>query len=110
MKISPFLIGLYLTFFLPVDPAHGQSATFYGNSFVGRRMANGQTYHHGKYVAAHPSLPLGARIKVTNRHTGRSVVVTVSDRCNCSIDLSRSAFQAIANPKKGRVPVSITRL
>ncbi len=73
-------------------------------------MANGKVYHHGKYVAAHPSLPLGTRVKVTNRRNGRSVVVTISDRCNCSIDLSRSAFQAIANPKKGRVSVFVTRL
>ncbi|MEB3227964.1 MAG: septal ring lytic transglycosylase RlpA family protein [Synechocystis sp.] len=91
-------------------PVNAQSATFYGNHFVGRKMANGQPYHHGKYVAAHPSLPLGSRVKVTNRRTGKSVVVTISDRCRCSIDLSRSAFQAIANLKKGRVPVSITRL
>jgi rare lipoprotein A len=110
VKISTFLLGLYIAFCLPIAPALGQSATFYGNSFVGRRMANGQFYNHGKYVAAHPSLPLGARIKVTNRRTGKSVIVTVSDRCSCSIDLSRSAFQAIANPKHGRVPVRITRL
>ena len=91
-------------------PSYAQSATFYADYFVGRTMANGQRYTHGKMVAAHPSLPLGSRVKVTNRRTGKSVIVTVSDRCNCSIDLSRSAFQAIANPKKGRVPVSITRL
>lgn len=91
-------------------PALAQSATFYGNSFVGRRMANGQVYNHGRMVAAHPSLPLGTRVRVTNRNSGRSVVVTITDRCNCSIDLSRSAFQSIANLRKGRVPVSITRL
>jgi rare lipoprotein A len=103
------LFALLLPLLVPLS-VKAQSATFYGNHFVGRKMANGQTYHHGKYVAAHPSLPLGSRVKVTNRRTGRSVIVTVSDRCRCSIDLSRSAFQAIANLKKGRVPVSITRL
>lgn len=91
-------------------PVHAQSATFYGNSFVGRKMANGKIYHHGKMVAAHPSLPLGARVKVTNRRNGRSVVVTISDRCRCSIDLSKSAFGRIANHRQGRVPVRITRL
>jgi len=101
--------SLLIPLLMPLS-VNAQSATFYGNSFVGRRMANGQTYNHGKYVAAHPSLPLGSRVKVTNRRTGKSVIVTVSDRCNCSIDLSRSAFQAIANPSKGRVPVRITRL
>ncbi|MFM1843813.1 MAG: rare lipoprotein [Cyanobacteriota bacterium] len=103
------VVSLILPLLVPLS-AYAQSATFYSNNFVGRKMANGQTYHHGKYVAAHPSLPLGSRVKVTNRRTGKSVIVTISDRCNCSIDLSRSAFQAIASPKKGRVPVSITRL
>lgn len=91
-------------------PAWGQTATFYGNYNVGRRMANGQKYYHWKPVAAHPSLPLGSRVKVTNRRNGKSVVVTITDRCNCSIDLSRSAFGAIASHRKGRVPVKITRL
>lgn len=101
--------SLLIPLVLPL-PVMAQSATFYGNQFVGRKMANGQVYNHGRMVAAHPSLPLGTRVRVTNRRTGKSVVVTVSDRCNCSIDLSRSAFQQIANPRKGRVPVSITRL
>ena len=101
--------SLLLSLLIPL-PIAAQTATYYGNYNVGRTMANGQTYHHGKYVAAHPSLPLGSRVKVTNRRTGKSVVVTITDRCRCSIDLSRSAFQAIASPKKGRVPVSITRL
>lgn len=102
-------MSLLLSILTPL-PIAAQTATYYGNSMVGQKMANGQTYHHGKYVAAHPSLPLGSRVKVTNRRTGKSVVVTISDRCRCSIDLSRSAFQAIASPKKGRVSVSITRL
>jgi rare lipoprotein A len=98
------------SFLLPYSPVNAQSATFYGNGFVGRRMANGEIYRHNKYVAAHPSLPLGAVVKVTNRRTGQSVVVTIKDRCRCSIDLSRDAFKAIASTKKGRVPVTITRL
>jgi rare lipoprotein A len=101
--------SLLIPLVLPL-PVLAQSATFYSNQFVGRKMANGQVYNHGRMVAAHPSLPLGSRVKVTNRRTGRSVVVTVSDRCNCSIDLSRSAFQQIGSTKKGRIPVSITRL
>lgn len=103
-----FFLGLVLL--STALPVNAQSATFYSNYFVGRKMANGKIYHHGKMIAAHPSLPLGARVKVTNRRTGRSVVVTISDRCNCSIDLSKSAFGVIAKHRQGRVPVSITRL
>jgi rare lipoprotein A len=78
--------------FLMSSPVNAHTATYYGNYNVGRTMANGQTYRHWKHVAAHPSLPLGSRVKVTNRRTGKSVVVTITDRCRCSIDLSRSAL------------------
>ncbi len=107
MRYVLFALGLWA---LSPQPVEAQTATYYANRFVGRKMANGKPYNHSKYVAAHPSFPLGSRVKVTNRKTGKSVVVTISDRCRCSIDLSKSAFKAIANLKKGRVPVSITRL
>lgn len=88
-------------------PALASSATFYHHSLAGRKMANGKPYRPGAYTAAHNRYKLGTRLKVTNRRTGRSVVVTVTDRCNCSIDLSSAAFKAIASKKHGRVPVSI---
>jgi rare lipoprotein A len=31
-------------------------------------------------TAAHRTLPFGTKVKVTNRHNGRSVVVTINDR------------------------------
>ena len=108
--LKQFLAAIAVLTLIP-QPVNAQSATFYADMFVGRRMANGEVYNHGKMVAAHRSLPMGARVKVTNRRTGKSVVVTISDRCNCnSIDLSKGAFQKIANPRKGRVHVSIARL
>lgn len=74
-------------------------------------MANGRPYRPNAYTAASNNYKLGTRIKVTNRRTGASVIVTVTDRCgNCSVDLSKAAFKAIANPRQGRVAVSVTRL
>ena len=107
VRLGLLILGGWMLLSLPVS---AQSATFYANRFVGRKMANGQVYNHSKFVAAHPSLPFGTRVKVTNRKNRKSVVVVVTDRCHCSIDLSKSAFQAIANLKQGRVPVSINRL
>lgn len=86
------------------------TATFYGDSFVGRKMARGKRYHHGLMIAAHPRLPIGTRIRVTNVKNGKSVIVTVRDRCACSIDLSKRAFRQIGSIKKGRIPVRVTRL
>jgi rare lipoprotein A len=92
-------------------PVHGQTATYYHPSLAGRTKANGRPYNPNAMTAASNNYRLGQRVKVTNRKTGRSVVVTITDRCgNCSIDLSRAAFQRIAPLKQGRVPVRVTKL
>ncbi len=98
-----------MTLFFPA-PVLSQTATFYGPSFAGKRMANGKRYNPNHYVAAHPRYPFGTRLRVTNRKNGRSVVVTVTDRCSCSIDLSRAAFKQIGNIQRGRIPVRVSRL
>jgi rare lipoprotein A len=105
IPIIAALISLTLTY-----PALAGSATYYSGSLHGKKMANGKRYNPNQMVAAHPSYPIGTRLKVTNRKTKRSVVVTVTDRCSCSLDLSRAAFRQIGNLKKGRVPVSVTRI
>lgn len=92
-------------------PAYSQTATYYHPSLAGRTKANGRPYNPNAMTAASNNYRLGQQVKVTNRKTGRSVVVTITDRCgNCSIDLSRAAFQRIAPLKQGRVPVRVTKL
>jgi rare lipoprotein A len=46
----------------------------------GSRTASGARLDPSAMTAAHRSFPLGSRVRVTNRHNGRSVVVTVNDR------------------------------
>lgn len=46
----------------------------------GARTASGARLDPAGMTAAHRTLPFGSRIRVTNRHNGRSVVVTVNDR------------------------------
>ncbi len=48
--------------------------------YSGGRTANGETARAGGLTAAHRSLPFGTLVMVTNRHSGRSVVVRVNDR------------------------------
>lgn len=100
------IITLLILFMLPL-PAFSETATYYGNKFSGRKMANGRVYHHNKMVAAHRRYPLGTRLKVVNKRNGKSVSVTVSDRCSCSLDLSPAAFRRISNLRSGRVPVKV---
>lgn len=55
-------------------------ASYYANSLHGKRTASGQKYSKKKLTAAHRTLPLGTRIKVTNKKTGKWVIVVVNDR------------------------------
>src|SRR5439155_1210910 len=55
-------------------------ASWYGPGFHGNRTANGEIYDQYELTAAHPSLPLGTRVMVTNLENGRAVQVRVNDR------------------------------
>ncbi|MCZ8292709.1 MAG: septal ring lytic transglycosylase RlpA family protein [Hylemonella sp.] len=86
-------------------------ASYYGNEFHGRKTANGELFDQAKLTAAHRTLPFGTRLKVTNTQTGKSVQVRVNDRGpfvkGRIIDLSSSAFKAIASINAGVAPVRI---
>ena len=46
----------------------------------GSRTASGQKLNPQALTAAHRTLPFGTKVKVTNKHNGHSVVVTINDR------------------------------
>ena len=46
----------------------------------GRLTASGRRYDQNALTAAHKTLPLGSRVKVTNLANGRTVVVVINDR------------------------------
>lgn len=62
-------------------------------------------------TAAHRTLPLGTRVRVTNLLNGRSVTVTVTDRGpfvkNRVLDLSYAAARAIDMVGPGTAPVQL---
>ena len=66
----------------PRGPATGQTgkASWYGDAHQGKKTASGESYDMQKLTAAHRTLPLGTRLRVTNVDNGRSVVVRVNDR------------------------------
>ncbi|MGQ9510992.1 MAG: septal ring lytic transglycosylase RlpA family protein [Thermaceae bacterium] len=74
-------------------------AVWYGPGFHGRKTASGEVYDMHALTAAHPRLPFGTRVRVTNLKNGRSVVVRINDRGPFGgryvIDLSYAAAQAI---------------
>src|SRR5258706_4811295 len=56
------------------------TASWYGEYFQGRTTASGEPYDMNDLTAAHPSLPLGTRVRVTNLRNGRAVILRVNDR------------------------------
>lgn len=63
----------------PVGP-RGDSqglASFYTE---GTRTASGEKFDTNELTAAHPTLPFGTRLRVTNVANGQSVTVRINDR------------------------------
>jgi rare lipoprotein A len=56
------------------------TASWYGDDFEGKPTASGEPYNMYDLTAAHPTLPLGTFVKVTNLHNRRAVVVRINDR------------------------------
>jgi len=86
----------------PPPPASGGQivvASWYGANLDGRRTASGERFDADGFTAAHRSLPLGTRARVTNLANGRSVVVRINDRGpfvrGRVIDLSYGAARAL---------------
>lgn len=78
------------------------------------QTASGQPFNVSAMKAAHKSLPMGTKLRVTNPANGKSVVVTINDRGpyvggRC-LDLTTGAFRKIANPSSGVITVRYTRL
>lgn len=80
-------------------------ASWYGKFFHGKQTASGEPYNMYEMTAAHPDLPLGTRVKVTNLHNDRAVIVRVNDRGPLVpgriIDLSYGAAQVLGFTGKG---------
>lgn len=87
------------------------TASFYAQKYHGRPTASGEIFDQAALTASHRSLDFGSKVRVTNRDNGRSVVVRVNDRGpfvrGRVIDLSRTAFAEIADPRVGLVPVTV---
>src|SRR5512141_873697 len=55
-------------------------ASYYGKGLQGKKTADGETFDKNQISAAHPTYPLGTRLKVTNLRNGRAVNVRINDR------------------------------
>ncbi len=95
-------------------PTETGPASWYGDQFDGRETASGEIFDMNDMTAAHPTLPLGCYVKVTNLHNGRAVVVKINDRGPIIpgriIDLSYAAARALDFAERGIQRVRLERV
>lgn len=76
------------------------TASWYGPGFHGRKTASGERFNTHALTAAHRTLKLGTKVKVTNLKNKKSVIVVINDRGPYArgriIDLSNAAKNRIA--------------
>jgi rare lipoprotein A len=87
------------------------TASYYANSFHGKKTANGEIYSQKKMTAACNVLPLGTWIRVTNLRNGKSVIVKINDRLHPRmkriVDLSKEAADKLNYIKSGLTRVRV---
>ena len=100
----------------PGSTAHGRvqtgQATWYGDEQQGGPTASGERFDKHKLTAAHRTLKMGTRVRVTNMNNGRTVDVRINDRGPYGnerriIDLSEAAAKQLHMIDAGVVPVRV---
>lgn len=97
--------------FADAEPDEKGLASYYDDSYHGRKTRSGQIYDKTKLTAAHKSLPFGTKLRVYNPANKKSVTVTIIDRGpfikGRIIELSRRAAQQIDLIKTQVAPVEL---
>jgi rare lipoprotein A len=78
------------------------------------RTASGERMNPSALTAAHRTLPLGSRVKVTNQRNGKTVVVRINDRGpfvrGRMLDLSKGAASRLGFIGAGHTNICMARL
>jgi len=86
-------------------------ASYYGHKFHGKKTSSGEVFNMWAMTAAHKSIPLNAKVRVTNLLNGKSVVVRINDHGPHArgriIDLSRAAAERLGIVRDGSAKVEL---
>jgi rare lipoprotein A len=129
IQIMKRIIPLVLTMFLlPILSMSAQTqsgsesglfrqegiASWYGAEFAGRPTASGEIFDPSLLTAAHPTLPFGTMLKVTNTHNNKQIVVRINDRgpfvATRILDISRAGAEQLDMLSTGTAPVVVEAL
>jgi rare lipoprotein A len=91
-------------------PFHQEGvASWYGTEFDGMPTASSEIFDSSQFTAAHPKLPFGTLLIVTNQLNNKKVTVRINDRGpfipNRIIDLSKAAAEQLGIIPANTVPV-----
>jgi rare lipoprotein A len=88
-------------------------ASWYGTHFQGRKTATGERFDMNLMTCAHPTLPMGTWLRVTNLKNRRTAFVRVNDRGPVTdgriIDLSYAAARTLGLAGIGKVKLEAVR-
>jgi rare lipoprotein A len=75
-------LALILTLLVSITgaPTGAWAQSGLASIYWGGQTATGEHVRSSGLTAAHRTLPFGTMVQITNRHTGRSVVVRINDR------------------------------
>ncbi|WP_243719526.1 septal ring lytic transglycosylase RlpA family protein [Actinomadura sp. KC06] len=75
----------------------------------GQMTASGEAFDPSELTAAHKTLPMGSKVRVTNKNNDRSVIVRINDRGPYAggrcLDLSKAAMKKVGGTGAGVIPV-----
>jgi rare lipoprotein A (peptidoglycan hydrolase) len=109
----PGLAGLFVAAASDQLARHRQEqcASIPPSFYTDTRTASGEKFNPDELTAAHPTLPFGTKLRVTNTVTGRSVTVRVNDRGpyvhGRVVDVTHSAAQALGMVGSGVAKVKL---
>jgi rare lipoprotein A len=113
MKNSSRIILTLTLFSFNYSDIQKGTASYYGNSMHGRRTYSGEKYHKDSLTAAHRTLPMGTKVKVTNLKNDSVVIVKINDKMGSTkrvIDLSMAAAKKLNFVRAGLTTVTIEKI
>jgi len=104
-----FILMSAMTFGKTVQ--YGKASWYNVKTNFGTATASGEVFNENAMTAAHKTLPMNTKVKVTNLDNGKSIVVRINDRGpyikGRIIDLSIGSFAKIAPVVKGVLRVKM---
>jgi rare lipoprotein A len=90
---------------------HGKASWYSIRTNRGTRTASGERLCDKGATAAHKTLPMGTKVRVTNQANGKSEIVTIIDRGpyirGRIIDLTIGSAERLGFRQRGVVPVKV---